>query len=79
LRAKKASAYLSGDASQSCPSEKGLGIEPLLRALATLATVREDDIGVNALFQHLEPRFDLLTLFREKSISEGPSTMALAA
>ena len=39
--------------------------------MCVVATVREDNIRINTLFQLLEPRFDLLTLFREKSVSKG--------
>jgi hypothetical protein len=36
-----------------------------------VTTVRQDDIGIDTPFQGLEPRFDLLALLREKSISES--------
>src|SRR5580698_7063205 len=36
--------------------------------MRVVATVRQDDVGINLPFQRLEPRFDLLTLFREKPV-----------
>jgi hypothetical protein len=39
--------------------------------MCVVAAVRKNDIRVNALLQHLEPRFDLLTLLREKSVLKG--------
>jgi hypothetical protein len=38
--------------------------------MRVIATMSQDDIGINTRFQNLEPRFDLLSLFRKKSVAK---------